>query len=235
MELPHIGKCCTKKGCQQLDFLPVICKHCRHVFCSLHASITEHSCSYERKTNDRQQEGINMVPISFYTKPSRDAPNHSSKLQKNILSTEQIQALTTLKHTSSTTGGSPSALKHKVRISPKIELMRLKARATGNGSIDVVDRFYLSVMWKGKSAPVYINRNALVGSSAMQFARNLHLSTLPGNIYRLKPLNADDTLPSNKTFNELLADTGDLTSSSNPELFNGCSLELVCFIAPKSE
>ncbi|KAJ2794207.1 hypothetical protein H4R20_006301 [Coemansia guatemalensis] len=175
-----------------------------------------------------------MVPISFYTKPQRSAPDHASKKQKNTLSAEQIQALATLKQTSGTSSGSTSTPKRTARISPKIELMRLRARATGNSSIDMADRLYLSVVWKGKSTPVFINKSAMVGSSAMEFARNLHLSTLSSKVYRLKNLDGNVLLPSNKTFNELLDSNGEVSSKSDVELFNGCSLELICLNSPES-
>ncbi|XP_073954726.1 AN1-type zinc finger protein 2A-like isoform X1 [Choristoneura fumiferana] len=44
MEFPHIGKNCSYKSCNKLDFLPMKCGACRDVFCSDHFAYSHHEC-----------------------------------------------------------------------------------------------------------------------------------------------------------------------------------------------
>ncbi|XP_049878533.1 AN1-type zinc finger protein 2A-like [Pectinophora gossypiella] len=44
MEFPHIGKNCSYKSCNKLDFLPMKCDACREVFCSDHFAYLKHEC-----------------------------------------------------------------------------------------------------------------------------------------------------------------------------------------------
>lgn len=48
MELPHIGKNCALKQCNQLDFLPVKCDSCGEVFCIQHYRYEAHNCDKAR-------------------------------------------------------------------------------------------------------------------------------------------------------------------------------------------
>lgn len=56
MELPHIGKHCSKSDCNKLDFLPIRCDACRSLFCDEHYSYESHSCSKAFQKN-------NQVPV----------------------------------------------------------------------------------------------------------------------------------------------------------------------------
>lgn len=44
MELPHLGKNCALKQCNQLDFLPIKCDACSNVFCLDHYRYEKHGC-----------------------------------------------------------------------------------------------------------------------------------------------------------------------------------------------
>ncbi|XP_030065921.1 AN1-type zinc finger protein 2B isoform X2 [Microcaecilia unicolor] len=45
MELPDLGKHCSEPTCKQLDFLPLKCDACEHIFCKDHISYAQHSCT----------------------------------------------------------------------------------------------------------------------------------------------------------------------------------------------
>ncbi|XP_034836546.1 AN1-type zinc finger protein 2A-like [Maniola hyperantus] len=45
MEFPHIGRNCSYKSCNKLDFLPMKCDACREVYCSDHFSYIKHECT----------------------------------------------------------------------------------------------------------------------------------------------------------------------------------------------
>lgn len=53
MELPHLGKNCALKQCNQLDFLPVKCDACDQVFCLRHYKYDTHGCE-KAKNKDVQ-------------------------------------------------------------------------------------------------------------------------------------------------------------------------------------
>jgi len=53
MELPHIGKHCSIKSCNLLDFLPFNCDICKKVFCKDHYEYEKHDCK-EAFTRDVQ-------------------------------------------------------------------------------------------------------------------------------------------------------------------------------------
>ncbi|KAJ2778590.1 hypothetical protein H4R18_004504 [Coemansia javaensis] len=139
--------------------------------------------------------------------------------QRKTLTREQQQALDAARRT----GGVGARPGRQAAVSPRIELMRLKAKATGHPSIAMEDRLYLSVQWEGTATPVFISRGSVVGSTAAQLARQLRLSLLPDRIYRLRAPSTQEPLPPGRTFAELLAD-----SAAAPSLYNGCALELVC-------
>ncbi|CAO3597892.1 unnamed protein product [Absidia cylindrospora] len=44
MELPDLGKQCSKFECGQLDFLPYTCYHCKKIFCQEHFKLDDHLC-----------------------------------------------------------------------------------------------------------------------------------------------------------------------------------------------
>ncbi|KAJ1730423.1 hypothetical protein LPJ61_003018 [Coemansia biformis] len=140
------------------------------------------------------------------------------------LTREQQQALESARQASRGLGWATAQRSSRPAASPKIELMRLKAKASGNTSIAAADRLYLSVEWQGSATPVFLNVNAVIGNAAAQLAKQLRLAMLPDRIYRLRAPGGSEPLPSNKTFGELIA--GDDGAAST--LFNGCALELTC-------
>ncbi|XP_065158478.1 AN1-type zinc finger protein 2A-like [Atheta coriaria] len=56
MELPHIGKQCTAKFCNKLDFLPITCDACKNIFCDEHYTYSGHNCPNSYLKN-------NQVPV----------------------------------------------------------------------------------------------------------------------------------------------------------------------------
>ncbi|XP_023944877.1 AN1-type zinc finger protein 2A [Bicyclus anynana] len=44
MEFPHVGRNCSYKTCNKLDFLPMKCDACREVYCSDHFAYVKHEC-----------------------------------------------------------------------------------------------------------------------------------------------------------------------------------------------
>ncbi|KAJ2064808.1 hypothetical protein GGI17_000784 [Coemansia sp. S146] len=96
--------------------------------------------------------------------------------------------------------------------------MRLKAKATGNASVDMNDRIYLCVKHKTKSIAVFEAKRAVIGNAAERFAKQLGLSLLPSRSCRLRIVGSDQLLPSNGTFDSAL--------TTDAGLYNGSTLEL---------
>ncbi|KAG6454147.1 hypothetical protein O3G_MSEX008514 [Manduca sexta] len=67
MEFPHIGKNCSYKSCNKLDFLPMKCGACREVFCSDHFAYVKHECP-EPNTRDVQ---VPVCPLCGAPVPGR--------------------------------------------------------------------------------------------------------------------------------------------------------------------
>nr|CAG4636395.1 EOG090X0APF [Eubosmina coregoni]SVE69970.1 EOG090X0APF [Eubosmina coregoni] len=51
MKLSHLGKHCTEKTCNQLDFLPMKCDACDLIFCKDHVRYELHKCGSSYKKN----------------------------------------------------------------------------------------------------------------------------------------------------------------------------------------
>nr|CAG4644179.1 EOG090X0APF [Lepidurus arcticus] len=73
MELPHLGKHCSEKSCNQLDFLPVQCDACNEVFCKDHTNYESHNCTSVYKKNVQ----VPVCPLCSQPVPGRrgEAPD----------------------------------------------------------------------------------------------------------------------------------------------------------------
>lgn len=69
MEFPHIGKNCSFKSCNKLDFLPMKCGACKEVFCSDHFAYAKHECP-EPNTRDIQ---VPVCPLCSAPVPGKRA------------------------------------------------------------------------------------------------------------------------------------------------------------------
>ncbi|KAI8320061.1 hypothetical protein GQ54DRAFT_319272 [Martensiomyces pterosporus] len=225
MELPHIGSNCALDGCAKLDFLPVSCSYCRQRFCSEHGNPHAHHCaSIPTESNPPASAAINSTPISAYTRPARTGPKDIPPETKKTLAPEQIAALQAIKQTqdkksqSSEESASSPKPKKQPKISPRVELMRLKGKAAGNPSMAMSDRLYLCVKSQKKSMAVFVNKNAVIGNAASQFARQMGLSVRPDKAYHLQVEGTGEALPSNRKFDDILSIRSDTT------FYNGCTV-----------
>ncbi|KAJ2557108.1 spindle assembly checkpoint kinase [Coemansia sp. RSA 1933] len=146
----------------KLDFLAIRCKYCLKQFCADHGNIVTHKCLCIPEGGDPLVTTDGNFPITTYTRPDRGSAQHVYTDTKKKLSTEQQEALDRLRNTDR--GEKAAAKRPKQpppRKSPKIELMRLKAKATGNPSINMDDRVYLCVQHKEASISVFINKRSV--------------------------------------------------------------------------
>lgn len=60
-ELLNVGKHCDLKGCNQLDFLPVKCSHCKNIFCKEHFNYLNHNCKSWNAVSENNPTNISNV------------------------------------------------------------------------------------------------------------------------------------------------------------------------------
>ncbi|KAJ1955862.1 hypothetical protein EC988_001649 [Linderina pennispora] len=141
------------------------------------------------------------IPIAKYTKPARIGPKDVRAPTKNELTDKQRQALAALKQTNQPRAplrAAPVSKGQAARVAPRIELMKLKAKATGNPNMAMEDRLYLSVASEAKTIVVFINK-----------------------VYSLQVAASGEILSPGDTFDQLLVARSDTT------FFNGCKLALI--------
>ena len=51
MEFDNAGKHCEHPSCNQQDFLPFQCKHCRKSYCVVHKGMETHGCGGTRASD----------------------------------------------------------------------------------------------------------------------------------------------------------------------------------------
>ncbi|CAG8592607.1 2155_t:CDS:2 [Diversispora eburnea] len=61
MELLNIGRHCSNTDCNQLDYLPFKCQHCRNYYCGEHSKPKQHSCINLPPTDDGER--VPICPI----------------------------------------------------------------------------------------------------------------------------------------------------------------------------
>ncbi|KAJ1951257.1 hypothetical protein FBU59_000271 [Linderina macrospora] len=84
------------------------------------------------------------------------------------------------KYTKPARTAAPARKKQSVRVAPKIELMKLKAKATGNQNMAMEDRLYLSVASATKTIVVFINK---VGATASEITHYPYSAYAVGSIW----------------------------------------------------
>ncbi|KAJ1722606.1 hypothetical protein LPJ53_002985 [Coemansia erecta] len=179
------------------------------------------STSLHSRPNSLRKQRWPIVP---YESIQKTGPKDIRPDTRKTLTSQQVAALETLRQSGAASERSELRTPKASRVSPKIELMRLKSKAKGNSSIAMDDRIYLCINWKAKSITTFINKTSVIGNAAGQFARQLGVSMLPDVVCRLRIPGTDSDLPSNKRFSEIL--------ETDPEpgktIYNGCTLDLIC-------
>ncbi|KAJ2028449.1 spindle assembly checkpoint kinase, partial [Coemansia sp. S3946] len=103
----------------------------------------------------QQHQQQTSTPASVYTHPARTGPKDVRPVTRRELTADQRSALESHRQNSARVAQKATIRITEPRVSPKIELMRLKAKATGNASIEMNDRVYLSIKHKTKSIAVF--------------------------------------------------------------------------------
>ncbi|GAA5821508.1 hypothetical protein JCM11251_004657 [Rhodosporidiobolus azoricus] len=163
----NIGTHCSLSSCNNLDFLPIICKHCAAPFCSAHFPPSSHACvadptlhqltEEERRASEGRERGPELRELL------PDPKRH--KREEVVISEEeqakkrkQAEALNKLKATLAARAGPEAAAGSatKKKVNPVVELMKLKQRAKPAdpkhvkraGDVPMAERVYLTVRYQ---------------------------------------------------------------------------------------
>jgi hypothetical protein len=85
MDLLQIGSQCSHSSCDQIDFLPILCR-CSKYFCRHHITSYRHSCPIDLAANDPTTglfHNIQRCAINTCGKPSLNVSNSNDSDLKN--------------------------------------------------------------------------------------------------------------------------------------------------------
>lgn len=125
---------CAARDCGALDFLPRVCRHCSHPFCTTHASPPAHACAHDpalaRAHGPRKFEGRfqDLVPDREASRADRKASEDKVKEEQQRKAQAGVEAMRARFAAAGVPkrGGTSAAPK---RVNPALELIKLKGRA----------------------------------------------------------------------------------------------------------
>ncbi|KAH1000713.1 AN1-type zinc finger protein 1 [Dendroctonus ponderosae] len=191
MELPGLGERCTVNECLQLDFLPLRCQ-CGKVFCSQHLQSHSQTCSKSRMLTEDElkcfdnvlvcsQDGCkdhSIVPMicprcakHFCIKhrhltTCQDKTQEELQLEKDkfLQPARQFEQAKTLVDQQIQRRLAEGRKKPKSKeLADKVQLMKIKNKATGLKTIPVLDKVYFNIHVPGKVVPVFVSKNWSLG------------------------------------------------------------------------
>ncbi|GAA6000289.1 hypothetical protein JCM10207_007942 [Rhodosporidiobolus poonsookiae] len=186
-----IGTHCAVPACNALDFLPLVCPHCSSAFCSPHAPPSAHACAAdpslriltaatrsasgpelrELLAKRYKREEATLTPEEVAWKEKQQAA-----MDKLRASMSKSKAATGAKGGASTSTGAATAKK----VSPAIELMKLKQRAKPadpkhvkrEGDVPMAERVFLTVRFEEEVREVWVSK-AVTAGKALDLCANL--------------------------------------------------------------
>jgi len=190
MELPTLGKQCNAAMCGQLDFLPILCKFCELVFCKNHFQPSIHHCSgnYQKEISCEKGKCPTRHPCHFpecrdgeltpiicegcsanFCLKHRHQVDHNcpafiaptNPMADTAIKLQEIAAKYSTKSPSKGQG------RKNDKLSAKVQLMKLKQKASGQHSLPAEERVYLLVLLpQGTSHPshaVFVSHHWTIG------------------------------------------------------------------------
>ena len=172
-ELLNVGKHCGFLGCNQLDFLPVKCNHCKNTFCKEHFSYLNHNCETWKALSDNNPSLVSNLE-KFYCKftdceryeetpivcpkcdqnfcmQHRCEKDHECGYKKPDHMPKTAELVNQIVERNQLDNKSYPVKKPKVlsskaqKTAAKVQLMKLKQSASGNKSILVGDRIHFRI------------------------------------------------------------------------------------------
>ncbi|KAI8817092.1 uncharacterized protein EV422DRAFT_264373 [Fimicolochytrium jonesii] len=146
---------CGMHGCGKRELWGVKCRKCSHAFCLQHRHPSAHACT--------------VLARELTVKKEKD---------------DALAGVTGTKRTGGTkVGGASDASGKKTKLSPAVELMRLKMHAKGDASIPVPSRTYLSITSTTEPAlstptPMFFHKDWTVGRCVDYIASALKITNV---------------------------------------------------------
>ncbi|KAG9294848.1 hypothetical protein G9A89_008540 [Geosiphon pyriformis] len=81
MELPDLGRHCSKTSCKQLDYLPFKCQYCKKEFCQEHSKAQAHDC-----LDAPSEEGVRVptCPVCNVPVPINKGEDPNIRMEQHI-------------------------------------------------------------------------------------------------------------------------------------------------------
>ncbi|KAH0554792.1 AN1-type zinc finger protein 1-like [Cotesia glomerata] len=195
MELPQLGKQCSVESCKQNDFLIHTCTHCSLEFCKLHFHVSSHNCS---KCKDNVVEKLDSATFDKYICTYKSCNSSSiiemicteckkyfclshrhhgcfEKTDEEISNElkawqEPKDQFSIAKNVVDTQIAEKSKKSKNSALAQKVQLMKLKGRATGSNNIPLVHRKYFLIypplkVAKKEPRAVFISDDWTIGKS----------------------------------------------------------------------
>lgn len=166
---------CSKQGCKERSVVPLVCQRCKKHFCIHHRHLTE--CEEKSKTEIEKER-------ERYAEPVRQFQEAKAAVDKEIENSL-----------------SQAKKKHKNKeMAAKVQLMKIKNKASGQKSIPTTDRVYFNIILPQnvdkavKSIPVFVSKTWSLGraidavADECKLQNNNNKSTGP----RLRLFKSDD-------------------------------------------
>ncbi len=162
--------------CHKTDFLPFRCPQCKQSFCPDHRFPDNHSCiNIPGKTSD----ATSAIPVEPLPKQSCSF-NACSQVDILVSTCRDCKQVFCLSHRHppdhgcSSISSQPSkksvpvsaskVSKKTAKPNPKLDLMKLKLNAKGDGNIAMENRFYFQIEYPdGKTEGLFYNQSIVVG------------------------------------------------------------------------
>ncbi|KAJ8911864.1 hypothetical protein NQ315_012530 [Exocentrus adspersus] len=207
MELPSLDKQCSAQDCNQLDFLPLHCK-CGKTLCSHHFNAHVQACEKSRFLTEDELKKIGNIFLCSYNGCTEGSiiPLLCERCNKHFcvkhrhlqeceekshvaLAAEKEKYAAPLRQFREAKACVDKQLdsklvevktkgKHK-DMAHKIQLMRIKNRATGIKSVPIPDRIYFNVIFlkegNEKATAVFVSKQWSLGRAIDAIAQELKL------------------------------------------------------------
>lgn len=196
MELPDLGKNCQNSNCNKLDFLPIECNKCSGIFCKDCISLDAHNCKSLTETKiikkfepkgDKcfiekcQKFAVTQCPVCerlFCMDHRLEVDHECEKMTENRRNESLVktEALVNSILAKKKQDKDPKVVKNQ-KMAAKVQLMKLKMKATGQKSIINEERLYFGVKCKKKKelSPIFVSGKWSLGKVIDTIADSLGL------------------------------------------------------------
>ncbi|KAL5022860.1 hypothetical protein ScPMuIL_002015 [Solemya velum] len=243
-EFPTIGKHCSIKSCQRLDFLPFECDGCLNIYCADHKTKDSHDCTLVNIDKPSEYSGTKgygcsvddcngreLMPVicdkchGNFCLSHRHQVDHQCKelvvRETPNKAAEHVKKILASKSHSTTKNKLRSSKSNKT--AEKVALMKLKMKAVGETGVPEDDKVFFLVLLpaehKIQSIPMYFSKTWTVGRAIDSIASRskLHNPNNTGADKKLRLFSHNDgcLLPTEQTLVSQIGEENGLRNGSD--------------------